>query len=65
MNSIARFRQFVEDVVKELKRTTWPSKPEVLGTTLVVIVAVLIISAFLGVVDLVLATLQKQVMNFF
>ena len=62
MNSIARFRQFVEDVAKELKRTTWPSKQEVYGTTLVVVVAVLIVAAYLGLVELVLATLQQWVL---
>ena len=62
MTSIGKTRQFVEDVWKELKRTSWPSKQEVYGTTLVVIVATIIVAVYLGVVDLVLAALQRLVL---
>ncbi len=59
MASIAGMRQFITDVTKELKRTSWPSQQEVIGTTGVVIVAVLIVAVYLGVVDVVLAKLQQ------
>ena len=48
---IVRFRTFLSEVVAELKKTTWPSRKEVYGTTLVVIVAVLITALYLFVVD--------------
>lgn len=54
MDSLKRFRQFLIDVWSELKKTTWPGKREVYGTTLVVIVTVLICATFLWVVDLIL-----------
>jgi preprotein translocase subunit SecE len=54
MNQLKRFRQFVIEVWGELKKTTWPSQNEVYGTTLVVIVTVLICAFFLWVVDLIL-----------
>ena len=44
MAGIAQFRGFLEDVIKELKRTSWPSKQEVYGKTLVEIDAVLIVA---------------------
>jgi len=62
MTSIGKARQFVGDSWKELKRTSWPSKQEVYGTTLVVIIATIIVAVYLGVVDLVLAALQKLVL---
>jgi len=34
--------QFLREVKFELKKVTWPSRPEVIGTTIVVIIAVLI-----------------------
>ena len=37
-----------------MRKTTWPGKREVYGTTLVVIVTVLICATFLWVVDLIL-----------
>ena len=54
MNQLRRFRQFVIEVWAELKKTTWPSQNEVYGTTLVVIVTVLLCATFLWVVDLIL-----------
>jgi len=42
------------EVWSELKKTTWPSKSEVYGTTVVVIVTVLICAFYLWVVDLLL-----------
>ena len=48
---IVRFRTFLSEVVSELKKTTWPSRKEVYGTTLVVIVAVFITAVYLFIVD--------------
>ena len=48
---IVRFRTFLSEVVSELKKTTWPSRKEVYGTTVVVIVAVFITALYLFVVD--------------
>jgi preprotein translocase subunit SecE len=42
------------EVWSELKKTTWPNKAEVYGTTVVVIVTVLICAFYLWVVDLLL-----------
>ena len=54
MQQLRRFRQFLTDVWGELKKTTWPGRQEVYGTTLVVIVTVLICAFFLWIVDLIL-----------
>ena len=48
---IVRFRTFLSEVMAELKKTTWPSRKEVYGTTVVVIVAVFITALYLFVVD--------------
>ncbi|HUT02869.1 MAG TPA: preprotein translocase subunit SecE [bacterium] len=42
---------FLRDVRLELKRVTWPNKDQIMSATVVVIVATLIVSAYLGVVD--------------
>jgi preprotein translocase subunit SecE len=54
VQQLKRFRQFLFDVWAELKKTTWPARREVYGTTVVVIVTVLICAFFLWVVDLIL-----------
>jgi preprotein translocase subunit SecE len=48
--------QFLKEVRIELKKVNWPQRKEVVGSTIVVIVSVFILSFFLGAVDV---TLQK------
>ncbi len=44
--------KFFEDVVKEMKKVTWPTKPELMESTKVVIIACLILAAFTYVIDM-------------
>lgn len=54
--------QFLREVRVELRKVTWPSRKQTVGSTVVVIVLVLIISAFLGVVDVLLQGLINLVL---
>jgi len=56
---------FLQEVVAELKRTTWPKWLEVRGTTTVVIIAVFIFALFLWLVDLGLGRLYIETMKIF
>jgi len=56
-------RQFLADAKVELKKVTWPTKKELLSTTAVVIVLVILISFFLGVVDLGLVKIIKSLIK--
>ncbi len=51
MGWFRRVRSFLTEVKGELKRTSWPSRKEVRGTTTVVIVTVTIFGVFLWIVD--------------
>lgn len=56
-------RQFLVDSRGELKKVTWPTRKELLTTTAVVIVLVLLISFFLGIVDLGLVKIIKNIVR--
>ena len=58
-NGWERLKTFLKDVRVEMTKVTWPSWPELKGQTIVVIVAVLLISAFIGIVDLILNNTVK------
>ena len=58
-----RFYRFYGDVRAELKKVTWPSKKEVYGTTVVVVLTVLFFGAYLFVVDLVLKNGVEWIMR--
>ena len=46
--------QFVREVVSELKKVTWPTRPETVKLTLVVIAISLLVGIFIGGLDFLL-----------
>jgi preprotein translocase subunit SecE len=56
-----RIKEFFQDVMLELKKVVFPTKKEVIGSTWVVIVSVLIASVFLGIVDMSLGKFMTTV----
>ena len=44
-------RDFIKEVQVEFSKISWPSRNELRDSTVVVILTVLIVSAFIGVVD--------------
>jgi preprotein translocase subunit SecE len=55
--------QFIREVRVELKKVTWPSRKEVIGSTAVVIVASFVVAFFLGFIDLILQRLLGAVLR--
>lgn len=60
---IEKAKQFVADVVVEMKKVSWPTVPELRGSTMVVIVTVILVAIFIGFVDRILAFGLKQVLR--
>ena len=56
---------FYSDVKTELRKVTWPSKREVYGTTLVVIVTVFFFGLYLFVVDILLKNGVEKIFQIF
>ena len=54
-----KIKKFLKEVVAELRKVTWPSKDELIGSTIVTIVVSCIVAIFIGIVDRVL-TLAVQ-----
>jgi preprotein translocase subunit SecE len=63
LDPIRRFIAYVREAKDELKKVTWPTRDEVTSFTMVVVVAVFIISIFLWLVDTGLMYLIKTVMK--
>ncbi|MEW6517431.1 MAG: preprotein translocase subunit SecE [candidate division FCPU426 bacterium] len=55
-----RMMTFLRESVAELKRVTWPTRKEILGSTLVVVVVVGILMVFIALFDFVLALLVRM-----
>ncbi len=56
-----KLRQYIKDTLGELRKMSWPSKDELIGSTVVTVVVSVIISIFVGVVDRVLVVLMKAI----
>ena len=61
--SIVELSQYLKDSKGEMKKVTWPSRKATIGLTWVVLVVVLVISLYLGVVDLGLSKLVKFILS--
>lgn len=59
----AKAVQFVRDVRSELRKVTFPSRTETIASTAVVIVAVFLVSLYLGVVDFVLSLTIPRILR--
>lgn len=51
MKSLAGIKTFFSDVVGEVKKTTWPAREELMQSTVVVIISILLLSVFIAASD--------------
>ncbi len=63
MEAVDKIRTFLSEVKVETKKIAWPSLEELRGSTWVVIVAVLIITFVIAVIDLILNRGVQGLMN--
>lgn len=56
-----RLRRFLHEVKVEMQKVTWPSRADVAQATSVVIVAVVIASVYIGVLDFIWSSIVKLV----
>ncbi len=60
---VNKVKQFFREVKFEIKKVVFPTKDELIGSTWVVIITVVVISLFLGVIDLGLSELVGVVLK--
>ena len=56
-----KIKIFFEDVVKEMKKVTWPTKAELMESTKIVIVVCLILAGFAYVIDLLISQVMQGI----
>jgi len=59
----SKIKNFFKDVKIELKKVVFPSRDEVIGSTKIVVVLVLIVAVFLGMIDMLLSKLIGMVIK--
>jgi len=56
-------KTFLGEVKAELKKCTWPTRHELMGSTMVVVVSVIILGVFVGLSDTTLMGLLRAVLR--
>jgi preprotein translocase subunit SecE len=60
---VRRVREFVQEVLLEFRRVTWPSRQELINSTVVVLALTVVVAFFLGGVDIGLSKLVQRVLR--
>ena len=59
----SKVKKFLVDAYQEMHKVAWPSRQELIGSTIVVVVMSVIVSIFIGAVDLILNKLVNLLMT--
>ena len=65
MNWLTKAKEFLREVKAEWNKVSFPSRQEVVGTTVVVMVASFIMALYLAVVDIVILRMYEFVIKIF
>jgi preprotein translocase subunit SecE len=48
---VEKLKKYFKETLAEMRKMTWPTKDELIGSTIVTIVVSILVSIFIGVVD--------------
>jgi len=63
MDLLRRAQEFIREVVAEFRKVTWPSRQELVNSTVVVITVTVVVAVFLGAVDIMLARIVEAILR--
>ncbi len=58
-----KFVNFLNDVKLEMGKVSWSTRDELIGSTIVVLVSLAILSIFIGICDVILSTIVNIIMS--
>jgi len=63
MQPVTRSVEFLQECWVELKKVHWPTRKETQAATIVVIIGVTLVAAYLGIVDTVLSWIIRRALS--
>ena len=63
MGVLTRANEFIREVLAEFRKVTWPSRQELINSTVVVIMVTVVLAFFLGGVDVALARIVERILR--
>jgi preprotein translocase subunit SecE len=58
-----KFSAFFKDIKLEMVKVSWPTKDELIGSTAIVLISLAILSAFIGICDIILSKIVNIIMT--
>ena len=58
---LEKIKKYLKETVAELRKMSWPTRQELTGSTIVVVVVSLIVAVFIGIVDRILVLIVKSI----
>lgn len=55
--------QFVKEAIEELKKVSWLGRKEVVASTIVIAILIIIVAIFIGAVDFILSKIVKWMLG--
>jgi preprotein translocase subunit SecE len=55
--------KFLKETKAEMRKVTWPTRDELVGSTKIVIIATLVVTLFIGVVDQILTLIIRRLLG--
>ncbi|PWB70110.1 preprotein translocase subunit SecE [candidate division GN15 bacterium] len=58
---LEKVKKYLKETVAELRKMSWPTREELIGSTIVVVVVSLVVAIFIGIVDRILVYAVKAI----
>ncbi len=55
--------KFLKETRAEMKKVTWPTRDELVGSTKIVIIATLVVTLFIGIIDQILTLIIRRLLG--
>jgi len=55
--------KFLKETKAEMRKVTWPTRDELIGSTKIVIVAALVVTLFVGIIDQILTLIIRRLLG--
>jgi preprotein translocase subunit SecE len=58
-----KLRKFLSETRAELRKVTWPTRDELIASTKIVIIATLVVTVFIGIIDQILTLIIRRLLG--
>jgi preprotein translocase subunit SecE len=55
--------KFLKETRAEMRKVTWPTRDELIGSTKIVIIATLVVTLFIGIIDQILTLIIRRLLG--